>query len=112
MTDPFRFRVLQHGPAGTPVGEAFLPAEPRPGQVRLALRAMALNYLDLWTTEGIPGARIPLPITPGCDGAGVIEAERRRVVGCRFMGWLFLRGPGVARGCRAAGCSGCPRSAR
>jgi NADPH:quinone reductase-like Zn-dependent oxidoreductase len=34
---------------------------------------MALNYLDLWTTEGIPGARIPLPITPGCDGAGVIE---------------------------------------
>lgn len=74
MADPFRFRIHAHGPAGSPAAEPFAPPEPAPGQVRLALRAMALNYLDLWTTEGIPGVKLPLPITPGCDGAGVVEA--------------------------------------
>jgi len=74
MSDPRRFRIHQHGPAGTPVLEPFTPPEPRPGQVRLALRAMALNHLDLWTTEGIPGLKLPLPLTPGCDGAGLIDA--------------------------------------
>ena len=73
MSTPFRYRVLQHGPSGSPVKEAFVPPEPGPGQVRLAMRAMALNYLDLWTTEGVPGLKIPLPITPGCDGAGILE---------------------------------------
>jgi NADPH:quinone reductase-like Zn-dependent oxidoreductase len=42
--------------------------------VRLELKAMALNRLDLWTTEGIPGFPLPLPLTPGSDGAGVVDA--------------------------------------
>jgi NADPH:quinone reductase-like Zn-dependent oxidoreductase len=74
LADPFRFRVNQHGPAGSPVHEAFVPGDPKPGWVRLELKAMALNRLDLWTTEGLPGFPLPLPLTPGCDGAGVVEA--------------------------------------
>ncbi len=74
MSSPFRFRVNEHGPAGSPVREDFTPPEPRSGWVRLALRAMALNHLDLWTTAGLPGLKLPLPLTPGSDGAGVIEA--------------------------------------
>jgi NADPH:quinone reductase-like Zn-dependent oxidoreductase len=74
MGEAFRFRVNQHGPAGSPVREAFTPGEPKPGWVRLELKAMALNRLDLWTTEGIPGFPLPLPLTPGCDGAGTVEA--------------------------------------
>jgi NADPH:quinone reductase-like Zn-dependent oxidoreductase len=35
---------------------------------------MALNHLDLWTTYGLEGVKLPLPLTPGSDGAGVIEA--------------------------------------
>ncbi len=73
MAQPFRFRVNQHGPAGSAAREAFEPALPRPGWVRVALRAMALNHLDLWTTQGIPGYPLPLPVTPGCDGAGVLD---------------------------------------
>jgi NADPH:quinone reductase-like Zn-dependent oxidoreductase len=38
------------------------------------MRAMALNHLDLWTTVGLEGVKLPLPLTPGCDGAGVIDA--------------------------------------
>jgi len=74
MADPFRFRIHQHGPAGSPVREPFAPVDPKPGWVRLELKAMALNRLDLWTTEGIPGVRLPLPLTPGSDGAGTIDA--------------------------------------
>ncbi len=74
MSSPYRFRILAQGPAGSPIREAFEPAEPKPGWVRVAVRAMALNHLDLWTTYGIEGVKLPLPLTPGCDGAGVIEA--------------------------------------
>ncbi len=74
MAEAFRFRIREHGPAGSPVREPFMPAAPRPGWVRIELKAMALNRLDLWTTEGIPGFPLPLPLTPGCDGAGVVEA--------------------------------------
>ncbi|MBK8725636.1 MAG: zinc-binding dehydrogenase [Holophagaceae bacterium] len=71
MSAPFRFRIPEHGVLAK---ESFEPAEPGPGWVRLELKAMALNHLDLWTTQGIEGVRLPLPLTPGCDGAGVIVA--------------------------------------
>ena len=74
MPEAYRFRILEHGLAGSPVQEPFTPADPKPGWVRLELKAMALNRLDLWTTEGIPGYPLPLPLTPGCDGAGTLEA--------------------------------------
>jgi len=88
MAEPFRFRVNLHGPAGSPVRESFTPVDPKPGWVRLELKAMALNRLDLWTTEGIPGVPLPLPLTPGCDGAGVIQA----------VGEGTVLPPGVERG--------------
>ena len=74
MAEAYRWRVDRHGPAGSVQREAFDPPQPEAGWVRVALRAMALNRLDLWTTEGIEGVKLPLPLTPGCDGAGVLEA--------------------------------------
>ena len=74
MLAPFRFRVNAHGPAGSVARESFEPEAPKPGWVRIRLKAMALNHLDLWTTYGIEGVSLPLPITPGCDGAGIVES--------------------------------------
>ena len=48
--------------------------EPGPGEVRVRIRAMALNHLDLWVRKGVPGVRFPLPLIPGCDGAGLVDA--------------------------------------
>ena len=45
---------------------------PGPGEVLVGIRAAALNRLDLFVRDGIPG--VPLPQVPGADGAGVIEA--------------------------------------
>jgi len=47
--------------------------EPGPGEVLVALRAAALNHLDLFVREGIPG--VPLPHIGGSDGAGVVAAN-------------------------------------
>lgn len=73
MSEPYRFRVNVHGPAGSVVREAFEPSDPKPGWVRLRLKAMALNHLDLWTTVGMKGYPLALPVTPGSDGAGIVE---------------------------------------
>jgi len=46
---------------------------PGPGEVLVGLRAAALNHLDLFVREGIPG--VSLPHIGGADGAGVIAAN-------------------------------------
>jgi NADPH:quinone reductase-like Zn-dependent oxidoreductase len=46
--------------------------EPGPGEVRVRLHAAALNHRDVWVQQGkYPGMK--LPVTPGSDGAGVVE---------------------------------------
>ncbi len=47
---------------------------PGPGQVRVSLHTAGLNHLDTWVRRGVPGHVFPLPIIPGCDGAGVVDA--------------------------------------
>ncbi len=56
--------VLEYGDRETP--------EPREGEVRVAIRAAAMNHLDIFVRDGIPG--VPLPQIPGADGAGVVDA--------------------------------------
>jgi NADPH:quinone reductase-like Zn-dependent oxidoreductase len=43
-------------------------------EVLVDVKAGALNYLDVWTREGLPGVDLEMPHIPGCDGAGVVEA--------------------------------------
>jgi zinc-binding alcohol dehydrogenase/oxidoreductase len=47
------------------------PPELGPDDVRIRVRASALNHMDLWVTKGMP--KPPLPHVPGCDVAGVVE---------------------------------------
>ncbi len=63
--------VLQYGDRPDP--------EPRAGEVRIALRAAALNHLDIFVRDGIPG--VPLPQIPGGDGAGVVDRLGQGVSG-------------------------------
>jgi NADPH:quinone reductase-like Zn-dependent oxidoreductase len=56
--------VLEYGERETP--------EPRPGEIRIAIRAAAMNHLDIFVRDGIPG--VPLPQIPGADGAGLVDA--------------------------------------
>ncbi len=60
------------GPGSYLLGEAPDP-QPGPGEVRVALRASALNHLDLWVARGMP-APPSFPHVSGADGAGVVDA--------------------------------------
>src|SRR5882672_10510118 len=46
---------------------------PGPGEVRVAIRAAALNHLDLFVIRGLPHA-IRFPHILGADAAGVVDA--------------------------------------
>jgi NADPH2:quinone reductase len=57
--------VIQYGDLPTP--------EPRAGQVRVQVRAAALNPIDTYIRSGAVAAQLPKPFIPGCDFAGVVE---------------------------------------
>jgi len=46
---------------------------PQAGQVRVAIRAAALNHLDLFVADGLPGTVRSFPHIVGADGAGLVE---------------------------------------
>jgi len=52
---------------------------PGRGDVVIGIRTAALNHLDLFVRDGIPG--VPLPQIPGGDGAGVVEEIGEGVAG-------------------------------
>ncbi|MFI5302628.1 MAG: zinc-binding dehydrogenase, partial [Polyangiales bacterium] len=51
-----------------------IPDVPLPGMIRVRVRAVALNHLDVWVRRGLPGAKLALPHRLGSDVAGVVEA--------------------------------------
>jgi len=77
--------------------------EPGPGQVRLRVRACGVCRTDLHVVDGeLPGG--PLPIVPGHEIVGVVEAvgvgvasdQMGRRLGVPWLGWTC----GVCRYCR------------
>src|SRR5438094_884052 len=46
----------------------------RAGEAVVSVRAVALNHLDIWVRRGVPGHIFHLPIIPGAEVAGVIDA--------------------------------------
>jgi len=47
--------------------------EPKPGEVVVRVKAVAMNHLDLWVRRGLPTLKIELPHVLGCDVSGVVE---------------------------------------
>lgn len=64
--------------AGLTVGERPEP-EDRDGWVRVDVRAAALNHHDLWSLRGVGLRAEQLPMTLGCDAAGV-DSDGNEVV--------------------------------
>jgi NADPH2:quinone reductase len=60
--------------------------EPAPGEVRICQEAIGVNFSDIYQRRGAHGpyAKTPFPVTPGGQGAGVIEA-----LGAEVKGWLL-----------------------
>ncbi len=84
--------------------EVPVPELVQPGDVRVNIRAAALNRLDLWVLGGIPGISITPDWVVGSDGAGVIDAVGANVTGLR-VGQRVIINPGVVD--RACTCEYC-----
>lgn len=66
-------------------------------EVLIEVRACALNHLDVWTRNGLPGIKIPLPHILGCDVAGVVR-EAGELVTWAKPGDEVMIHPGVSCG--------------
>ena len=106
------YRISEHGgPEALAWGE--LPDPPvGHGDVRVRVRAVALNHLDLWVRNGVPGHRFPLPLVPGSEVAGEIESVGEGVADLA-PGAPVVVAPGVSCGdcvrCTAGQDWLCPR---
>jgi D-arabinose 1-dehydrogenase-like Zn-dependent alcohol dehydrogenase len=63
--------------------------------VRVRVRAAALNHLDLWVVRGVPGVRITPGWILGSDCAGVVDAIGSAVTTVR-VGEHVVLNPGVS----------------
>lgn len=52
---------------------------PNAGEVLVRLKAIGLNFIDIYMRKGDPMIPIPLPFIPGVEGSGVIEAVGENV---------------------------------
>jgi NADPH:quinone reductase-like Zn-dependent oxidoreductase len=66
-----------------------------PDEVRIRVRAAALNHLDLFVVEGLPGVVITPPWVMGGDGAGIVEDVGSAVRGIR-RGDRVIINPGIS----------------
>lgn len=48
--------------------------EAGPDEVIINVKAVALNRLDLWVREGLPGLKLQMPFTLGSDVAGIVDS--------------------------------------
>jgi NADPH:quinone reductase-like Zn-dependent oxidoreductase len=72
-------RVHAPGPAEVLRWEETPTPEPLAGEVLVRLKASAVNHLDIWMRLGSVYA--PMPIVPGCEGAGIVEGLGPGVTG-------------------------------
>ncbi|MFC6789573.1 zinc-binding dehydrogenase [Methylobacterium komagatae] len=57
------------------------PPPPGPGEVRLRIRAVGLNFIDVWGFRGMAFAKRKMPLIVGAEAAGEIESVGEGVTG-------------------------------
>ena len=66
--------LREHGGPEVLRSEQLPVPEPGPREVRVRIRAVALNHLDLWVRRGGPAFKLEYPHRLGADIAGVVDA--------------------------------------
>lgn len=85
--------VLRHETIDDPVAG--------PCEVRVRVHAVALNHLDLWVRQGLPGLKLEYPHRLGSDIAGVVESVGPGAPP-ELVGRKILVNPGLSCGVCAA----------
>ena len=72
-------RIHKHGDVDSLVIDNILYPKCMDHQVIVEIKATALNHLDIWVRNGLPGLNIPLPLILGSDASGTIVDVGSRI---------------------------------
>jgi NADPH:quinone reductase-like Zn-dependent oxidoreductase len=72
-----------------------IPQLRKPDDVRVRIRAAALNHLDLFAVAGLPGMTITTPWVLGADACGVIDAVGDAATGVAVGDYVVIN-PGLS----------------
>lgn len=86
--------IYEHGGRDKLVLADVTAPEPKAGEIRVAVKACGLNYLDIFVRRGMPGLPIELPRISGGDIAGVVDALGEGVTGIE-VGQRILIDPAI-----------------
>jgi NADPH:quinone reductase-like Zn-dependent oxidoreductase len=102
MSESMNAVVLrEHGGPEVLSYESIERPEPGPRQVRVAVRAVAMNHLDVWVRRGGPAFHVEYPHRLGSEISGVVDALGAGV-GDLEVGAPIVVNPGLSCGvCRA-----------
>jgi len=93
--------LREHGGPEVLSFERIARPEPRAHEVRVAIRAVAMNHMDLWVRKGGPAFKLEYPHRLGCDISGTIDALGDGVDDLE-LGQRCIVSPGLSCGvCRA-----------
>ena len=65
-------RIIEHGGIEKLIYDEIPEPSCLPDKIKIQVKAAALNHLDIWVRNGLPGLPIPLPLIMGCDASGTI----------------------------------------
>jgi len=88
---PHAIRIHQNGGPEVLQWEDVEVADPAPGQVKLRQEAAGLNFIDVYHRTGLYPQ--PLPLIPGVEGAGVVEAVGDGVTNVKAGDRVAYAGP-------------------
>ena len=77
------------------------PPPPAAGEATVAIRAVALNHIDVWGWRGMAFAKRKLPLTIGAEAAGVVTAVGDGVENVRPGQLVSIYGARTCGHCRA-----------
>ncbi|MEZ4699483.1 MAG: quinone oxidoreductase [Rhodothermales bacterium] len=88
---PYAIRIHKTGGPDVMKWEEVSVGMPGPGEVRLIQAASGLNYIDTYHRTGL--YELPLPFTPGVEGAGTVDAVGEGVTAVRVGDRVAYAGP-------------------
>jgi alcohol dehydrogenase len=85
------------------IAELPAPAPPGPGEVQIAVKAVALNHIDVWGYRGMAFAKRKRPLVVGAEASGEIAAVGQGVTRFKPGQTVVMYGAltcGVCRACK------------
>jgi alcohol dehydrogenase len=85
------------------IAEMPAPPPPGPGEVQIAVKAVALNHIDVWGYRGMAFAKRKLPLVVGAEASGEIAAVGEGVTRFKPGQTVVMYGAltcGVCRACK------------